>query len=160
MIGLSEPDLGVGRGSKTQPPKGAKAQLVFDILKWKSREMGLEPLLKWRDVVSFAGDLLRPWTRYIGRCLQLLIQELGGLGQGLGSKICRGYATKSRPSADSRKIASTTSAHRPPWKWTWRTCFGRSPKRRSQRPWIRPCPLYGEKRGFNGFACVGGGEET
>ena len=172
------------------PPKGVKAQIVFDILKWKSREVGPEPLLKWRDVVSFAGHLLRPWARYIGRCLQLLIQELGGRVEGLGFQnmpgvrdqveavfekspdimrsslcSCTSRATAPFPAlpgppAYPRKNVPTTYAHRPPWKWTWRTCFGRSPKRRSQRPWIRPCPLYGEKRSFNGFAYIGGGEET
>ena len=46
--------------------------------------------MKWRDVVSFAGHALCLWARNIGRCLQLLIQELGGRGEGLGFQNMRG----------------------------------------------------------------------
>ena len=50
----------------------------------------LEPLLKFRDVVSFSGHALRPWARIVGRCLQLLITELCGQGIGIGFQNLRG----------------------------------------------------------------------
>ena len=50
-------------------PKGVRAQMVFDILKFKSVIKGASPVLKWRDVVSFAGPPLKPWAQYVGHCL-------------------------------------------------------------------------------------------
>ena len=48
------------------------------------------PVLKWRDVVSFSGHVLRPWAHYVGRCLQILISELCAKGIGLGFQNLRG----------------------------------------------------------------------
>ena len=70
-------------------PRRVKAQLLFDILKWKSREMGPEPL-KWRPGVSVSGHALRPGAQCIGRCPQLLVQELGGRGEGSEVQSVRG----------------------------------------------------------------------
>jgi hypothetical protein len=62
-------DVNMGRCMFTPPS-------LFSILKWKSDpyELGV---LKWRDVVSFAGHPLRKWAKLVSRCIQLLVREVG-----------------------------------------------------------------------------------
>ena len=47
-------------------------------------DVSKSPVIKWRDVVSFAAHPLRSWSKLMGRCLQLLVKEctmcLGSLG--------------------------------------------------------------------------------
>ena len=51
----------------------------FNMLKWKSRECHPEnPLLKWRDVISFLKHPFRGWGRPVGRALQFVVLEVAG----------------------------------------------------------------------------------
>ena len=46
------------------------------MLKWKSIETGVHPLIKWREVIAFCNVPLKRYARVIGRCLQLLVKAL------------------------------------------------------------------------------------
>ena len=56
------------------PPLSAPT--LFSMLKWKSIESGVDPLIKWREVIAFCSVPLKRYARVIGRCLQLLVKAL------------------------------------------------------------------------------------
>ena len=56
------------------PPLSAPT--LFSMLKWTSIESGVDPLIKWREVIAFCSVPLKRYARVIGRCLQLLVKAL------------------------------------------------------------------------------------
>ena len=52
------------------------APTLFSMLKWKSIETGVHPLIKRREVIAFCNVPLKRYARVIGRCLQLLVKAL------------------------------------------------------------------------------------
>ena len=65
----------VRRPHNPNTPHFMKAPGVFELLKWKSNEFFVDGL-KWRDIVSFAGHLLRAWSCVVSTCLQMLVNHL------------------------------------------------------------------------------------
>ena len=58
------------------PPSPYVPPSVFALVKWKTDENSTQVVVKWQDVVSFGSHLRKGWSGLVGRCLQLLIQEL------------------------------------------------------------------------------------
>ena len=62
-----------------------KAPALFSLPKWKSTEYDPEnPVLKWRDIVSYKSHILQSYSRVVSRALQLLCAALHSSGVCLG----------------------------------------------------------------------------
>ena len=78
------------------------------LLKWKSKEFGPEPALKWRDIVSYARHIFKRYAKAVGRSLQLLVRELCHLQQGIGFQNLLGVRDQARA---FQKFHTTVGTH-------------------------------------------------
>ena len=49
---------------------------AFSLMKWKTNVLVREPLVKWRDVFAFTSVVVQSYSKLIGRCLRLLVNEM------------------------------------------------------------------------------------
>ena len=49
---------------------------AFSLMKWKTNVLVREPVVKWRDVFAFTSVVVQSYSKLIGRCLRLLVNEM------------------------------------------------------------------------------------
>ena len=78
--GLGDTDVtqgGKGKGrpcvcglQRLQPPS------AFALLKWRSKELAVPPIIKWRDAFAFTNVVAQSLAKLVGRALRLLLHEM------------------------------------------------------------------------------------
>ena len=49
---------------------------AFSLMKWKTNVVLREPVVKWRDVFAFTSVVVQSYSKLVGRCLRLLVNEM------------------------------------------------------------------------------------
>ena len=62
--------LGSGCPRRLQPPS------AFALVKWRSKEMSVPPVIKWRDVFAFNNVVAQSLAKLVGRALRLLLHDM------------------------------------------------------------------------------------
>ena len=55
---------------RLQPPS------AFALLKWRSKELAIPPVIKWRDVFAFTNVVAQSLAKIVGKALRLLLHEM------------------------------------------------------------------------------------
>ena len=69
-IGQSAGRCGVNHSRRLQPPA------AFAFLKWRSKEMAIPPVIKWRDVFAFNNVVAQSLAKLVGRALRVLLHDM------------------------------------------------------------------------------------
>ena len=63
---------------------------AFSVMKWKTNVLVRGPVVKWRDMLAFTSVVVQRYSKLIGKCLRLLVNEMYITLDSLALPVMRG----------------------------------------------------------------------